>query len=479
MAIETDIKFPEPTMDTWRVAAEKALKGADFDSVLRSKTADTLPIEPLYERRPQSAPLARPNGAAPWTLVQKIDHIDPLAANAQAREDLMNGATGLAMVFADSHTARGFGLSAEAQTFDVALEDIDLNAIHLRLEPGPRGKKTQTLFADYVKRAGYEPSRLNVRFGLDAIGAVAACGTMRWPFDVIQQHMRDEWQHRLDDGFKGPFFEADGRPFHDAGATEAQELAIVLANGLAFLRTLEAVGGNARAAADAIGFTLSVDCDQFVNIAKFRAMRLLWNRVQEASGLTPTPTALHAETSWRMMTAGDPNTNMLRITTATFAAGIGGADSVTVSPFTGPLGLPNDFARRMARNVQSILMEESNLYRVTDPAAGSGAFENLSDTLALDAWAKFQEIEKMGGIDKALMGGLIHGWINAANAARKAALQSGEMPILGISLHGHDGRDDISVLDVPRRDDLIITKGAHTIDKLPPIRDEELLGATS
>ncbi|MEP3524715.1 MAG: methylmalonyl-CoA mutase family protein [Hyphomicrobiales bacterium] len=479
MAIETDIKFPEPTMDTWRVAAEKALKGADFDSALRSKTADTLPIEPLYERRTQSAPLARPNGAAPWTLVQKMDHIDPLAANTQAREDLMNGVTGLAMVFADSHTARGFGLSAEAQTFDVALEDIDLNAIHLRLEPGPRGKKTQTLFADYVKRAGYEPSSLNVRFGLDAIGAVAACGTMRWPFDVIQQHMRDEWQHRLDDGFKGPFFEADGRPFHDAGATEAQELAIVLANGLAFLRTLEAVGGNARAAADAIGFTLSVDCDQFINIAKFRAMRLLWNRVQEASGLTPTPAALHAETSWRMMTAGDPNTNMLRITNATFAAGIGGADSVTVSPFTGPLGLPNAFARRMARNVQSILMEESNLYRVIDPAAGSGAFENLSDTLALDAWAQFQEIEKVGGIDKALMGGLIHGWINAANAARKAALQSGEMPILGVSLHSHDGRNDVSVLDVPRRDDLIITKGALTIDKLSPIRDEELLGAIS
>lgn len=479
MAIETDIKFPEPSEAAWRTAAEKALKGADFDAVLRSQTADRLQIEPLYERNQQSSPLARPNGASPWTLVQKMDHIDPILANEQAREDLMNGATGLAMVFADSHTARGFGLTAEAKTFDAALDGIDLNAIHLRLEPGPRGKKTQELFADYVKRAGYEPSRLNVRFGLDAIGAVAACGTMRWPFDVIQQHMRDEWQNRLDDGFKGPFFEADGRPFHDAGATEAQELAIVLANGLAFLRALEAKAGDVRAAADAIGFTLSADCDQFINLAKFRAMRLLWNRVQAVCGLTPKPADLHGETSWRMMSAQDPNTNLLRITTATFAAGIGGADSLTVVPFSGPLGLPNDFARRMARNVQSILMEESNLYRVIDPAAGSGVFETLSDTLALDAWAKFQEIEKVGGIDKALVGGLIRGWIASANAERQTALQSGEMSVLGVSLHAHNGHSDVTVLDIESRPDLVITKGALTIDKLHAVRNEELLGDAS
>lgn len=479
MAVRTDIKFPEATEAAWRLAAEKALKGAPFDEVLRSQTADGLAIEPLYGRCEKSTPLARPNGASPWTLVQKMDHIDPVKANAQAHEDLMNGATGLAMVFANSHTARGFGLTAEAKTFDAALDGIDLNAVHLRLEPGPRGKKTQALFADYVKRAGYEASQLNVRFGLDAIGAVASCGTMRWPFDVIQQHMRDEWQNRLDDGFKGPFYEADGRPFHDAGASEAQELAIVLANALAFLRALEAKAGDARAAADAIGFTLSADCNQFMTIAKFRAMRLLWNRVQEASGLTPKPAALHGETSWRMMTVGDPNTNMLRTTYASFAAGIGGADSLTVLPYSAALGLPNEFGRRMARNVQSILMEESNLYRVIDPAAGSGALEAMSDALALDAWKKFQEIETLGGINKALVSGLIHGWIGKANAKRKAALQSGDKPIVGVNLHAHDGSHDADFLDVERREELVITKGALTIEKLSPLRDEELIRGIS
>ena len=479
MPVETNIKFPDPSMENWRQAAEKALKGADFDETLLSKTADDLTINPLYERNETATPINRAAPATPWAVIQKMDHVDPVEANKQALDDLMNGATGIAMVFADAHSARGFGMVAEADTFDVALDNIDLTAIKLHIEPGPRGKKTQELFSNFAKRAGYDISKLNVRFGLDAIGAVASCGNMRWTFADIQQHMREQWQNRLDDGFSGPFFEADGRIFHDAGATEAQELAVVLANALAFFRTLEAKDGNARLAADAIGFTLSADNDQFMTIAKFRALRLLWNRVQQASGLTATPANIHAETSFRMLATADPNTNMLRIASAAFAAGVGGADSVTVAPFTNALGLPNSFARRMARNVQSIFLEESNLYRVNDPASGSGAFEALTNELAEEAWKLFQKIETTGGVDQALTGGLIHGWIAQANEARRNAIKSGAKPILGISLHPHDGADDAGVLDVAKRPALVITKGALTIDPLSTVRDEELLGDAS
>ncbi|MEP5871438.1 MAG: methylmalonyl-CoA mutase family protein, partial [Marinomonas sp.] len=263
------------------------------------------------------------------------------------------------------------------------------------------------------------------------------------------------------------------------GATEAQELAIVLANALAFFRTLDAKDGNTRLAADAIGFTLSADSDQFMTIAKFRALRLLWNRVQQASGLTATPANIHAETSFRMLATADPNTNMLRIASAAFAAGVGGADSVTVAPFTNALGLPNSFARRMARNVQSIFLEESNLYRVSDPASGSGAFEALTTELAKEAWTLFQKIEATGGIDQALTGGLIHGWIAQANVARRNAIQNGTKPILGINLHQHDGANDAGVLNIEKRPTLVITKGALTIEPLPTIRDEDLLGDAS
>ena len=124
-------------------------------------------------------------------------------------------------------------------------------------------------------------------------------------------------------------------------------------------------------------------------------------------------------------------------------------------------------------------MEESNLYRVSDPASGSGAFEALTNELAEEAWKLFQKIETTGGVDQALTGGLIHGWIAQANEARRNAIKSGAKPILGISLHPHDGADDAGVLDVAKRPALVITKGALTIDPLSTVRDEELLGDAS
>ena len=128
-----------------------------------------------------------------------------------------------------------------------------------------------------------------------------------------------------------------------------------------------------------IYFRLAADADQFLTIAKFRALRKLWARVEEACGLAPEPVFVSAETAWRMMTQRDPYVNMLRTTIAAFAAGLGGADAITVLPFTAALGLPDRFARRIARNTQLMLLEESNLAKVSDPAAGSGGIEDLTD----------------------------------------------------------------------------------------------------
>src|ERR1700748_2147524 len=138
---------------------------------------------------------------------------------------------------------------------------------------------------------------------------------------------------------------------------------------------------------------LSADADQFLTVAKFRALRLLWARIEQACGLTPKPAFVTAETAWRMMTRRDPWVNMLRTTMAVFAAGLGGAASIMVLPFTAALGLPDRFARRMARNTQHILLDESNLARVTDPAAGSGVIEDMTEKLCQAAWTLFQEIE--------------------------------------------------------------------------------------
>ena len=176
-----------------------------------------------------------------------------------------------------------------------------------------------------------------------------------------------------------------------------QELAYVLAVAVAYLRALESGGVALDQARRMIFFRLSADADQFLTIAKFRALRKLWARVEEACGLAPVPAFVSAETAWRMMTRRDPHVNMLRTTIAAFSAGIGGADAVTVLPFTAALGLPDRFARRIARNSQLLLLEESNLAKVSDPAAGSGGFEALTEQLCTAAWALFQEIERAGG----------------------------------------------------------------------------------
>src|SRR5262249_23123456 len=157
---------------------------------------------------------------------------------------------------------------------------------------------------------------------------------------------------------------------------------------------------------------------EFLTVAKFRALRLLWARVEEACGLAPKPVFVAAETAWRMLTRHDPYVNMLRATIATFSAGLGGANAITLPPHTLALALPDAFARRVARNTQLILLEESNLAKVSDPAAGSGGLEALTRQLCAAAWSLFQEIEKAGGILAALQQGLIQDKVKATRRAR-------------------------------------------------------------
>src|ERR1700753_3043739 len=141
---------------------------------------------------------------------------------------------------------------------------------------------------------------------------------------------------------------------------------------------MEAGGIDLEAARAAVSFRLIADADQFLTMAKFRALRRLWARVEQACGLTPAPTFVAAESAWRMLTQRDPYVNMLRATMATFAAGLAGANAITVLPHTLALGLPDGFARRIARNTQLLLLDESNLAKVSDPAAGSGGIASLS-----------------------------------------------------------------------------------------------------
>jgi methylmalonyl-CoA mutase len=444
-------EFPAATGEQWRKLVDGVLKGAPFDKRLVAKTYDGLAIQPLYERRAQAQPVAGRAPGTAWTVMQRVDHPDPAAANAEALQDLENGASGLSLVFAGAIGAYGYGLAADAATIARALDGVYFDAgIAIDLDLSPQTKDAGALLAALVKRRGIAPAAIHIRFGFDPIGAAAVGGGSPLPWSGIAPIFNAAIADLKAQGFRGPFAPADGRVVHNAGGSEAQELAYVLAVAVEYLRALEADGTALDDARGMIYFRLVADADQFLTVAKFRALRKLWARVEEACGLAPAPALVAAETAWRMMTRRDPYVNMLRATIAVASAGFGGAGAITVLPFTSAQGLPDRFARRTARNTQLVLLEESNLAKVADPAAGAGGIEDLTEKLCRAAWAQFQEIERAGGAWAALEQGLIQKQVAAVRAEREQAVARRKDALIGTSNFPDLDEAAVAVLDVPR-----------------------------
>lgn len=423
-------EFPPASAEQWRKLVDGVLKGAPFERKLVANTYDGLRIKPLYARDPQAEPVLGRTAGSPWQIIQRLDLPAAALANAQALQDLEGGATGLGLIFAGSAGAHGFGLDASPSALRRVLDGVHLDAgIWLELD-GP--SSAAAAIADLLQAGAIAPSACQVRFGLDPLGALAR-GTASVAWSEAASDLTRAIEAFAGHGFAGPFVAADGRAIHAAGGSEAQELAYVLATAVLYLRVLEGAGHAVDAARRMIFFRLAADADQFLTIAKFRALRKLFARVEQACGLQPEPIFISAETAWRMMTQRDPWVNVLRTTMAAFAAGLGGADSVTVLPFTAALGLPDAFARRLARNTQLILLEEANLAKVLDPAAGSGALEALTQQLCTAAWSLFQDIEAGGGAYAALENGLIQRKVAATRAERESAVARGLDPLTGTS----------------------------------------------
>ena len=442
-------EFPAATQAQWLKLVEGVLKGAPYDKRLVGRTYDGLAIEPLYAGVPAARPVAARAAGAPWAILQRVDHPDPIAANAEALHDLENGATGLSLVFAGAVGAYGYGLDSSATALARVLEGIHLDAgIAIELDLAWSTTEAPAHIAALVKNRKLDPAAVDLRTSFDPIGGLAASGVslVEWP--TLAPRFAAMIGEFASDGFRGPFALADGRVIHAAGGSEAQELAWTLAVAVAYLRALEAAKVPLDRARGMIHFRLAADADQFLTIAKFRALRKLWAHVEMACGLAPKPALVGAETAWRMMTRRDPWVNMLRATIATFAAGLGGADSVTVLPYTMAVGLPDRFARRVARNTQLVLLEEANLAKVTDPAAGSGGIEDLTAKLCTTAWSLFQEIEKAGGAWAALQQGLIQKSVAAVRAERETAVARRKDALTGTSAFPNLAEAPVAVLDV-------------------------------
>lgn len=439
--------FEPATRERWLGLVEGVLKGADFEKRLVSKSADGLRIEPLYDpAEPSPQPVRAPG---PWRVAQRMDHPDLAAANAQALADLEGGADALVLVFAAAPTARGYGLTAASvDHLDAVLKGVMLPLIALRLEAGGQALEAAGLIKALAERRGEDLAALDLDLGIDPVGKLAATGSLGAVWSDIVPKLGATLRDFDAAGFRGRALLADGRPYHEGGAGEVDELAAVLATAVAYLRALESEGHPLERARDAVGVLLAADADEFLGLAKVRAMRRLWARVEQACGLDPKPLRLHAETAWRMMTRRDPFVNILRTTMATAAAGLGGADSVAALPYTQALGLPDAFARRVARNSQIVLLEESGLARVSDPAAGAGGFEALTADLTERAWEAFQAIEREGGIVASLSVGKLQRRIEAVRETRARAVATRRAPLTGATEFPHLAEKPVAVLDV-------------------------------
>ncbi|WP_374545559.1 methylmalonyl-CoA mutase family protein [Rhodoblastus sp.] len=421
--------FAPATEELWRKKVEAALKGAPLEK-LRTRTYDGFEIEPLYARAAHKPRAFRAGGD--WAVTARVDHPNGAAANELALSELENGANGLHVVFAGSAGAYGFGLK-DAAALALALKDVHLDAgLRVVLDLPAESAAHVAALLDLVASRNYDPSKLDISIGLNPIATAAASGAaLDWAADGPK--LAEQAKSLAAKGFKSGLIVADGRVVHAAGGSPAQELAFTLASGLAALRALEAAGFSLDDARKAIDFRLAADADEFLTLAKFRALRRLWAGVERACGLEAKPIRVHGETAWRMLTRRDPWVNLLRATVAVFSAGLGGADSISVLPFTQAIGLPDAFARRLARNTQLVLLEESNLGKVADPAAGSGGVETLTDSLVEQGYALFQQIEQAGGIAKALENGAFQAEVAKTAAERAKNVARRKDPLTGAS----------------------------------------------
>lgn len=431
-AFSTDFAADFPADEAgWRKAAETALKGKPLDAILRRELIDGVAFEAIAPRAP-ARPIAGRAAGARWTAMTRIDLADPAAANEQALEDLNNGASGLSLALA-GHDDRGVAADT-LDRLDQALDGVMLDLASLHVE-APRfgGRPAAALVAALVQRRGLKTGDATVLFGLDLLRDLARTGAVAPSWTRAGARLAGTVKGLLDRGYEAPVLMIDQRVAHDAGASEAQEIAGALASAVEHIRVLGESGLAAEQIADTIAFAFACDADQFATIAKLRAARLVWAAVRREIGLGDRALHIHAETSRRMMTRKDPQSNIIRTTVAAFAAGVGGADSVVVLPHTFALGGADGDARRIARNAQAIVLEESNAYRVADPAAGAGAIEALTDALAESAWDLFREIERGGGMRRALENGAWRKRIAETQAKREKMVATRKSAIVGVS----------------------------------------------
>lgn len=432
-------EFPEHTYEQWHAAAEALLKGASFDQKLVSRTHEGITIQPIYRREdiaglehtghlPGSGSLVRGSRAggfrsAGWEVSQELKADTPAALNAIIHEGLLGGQSELNIIVGCGQSdCSGGGVNIETVADAItALSGVALDAVSIWWQCGSAASALAPLVIAAAEETGVTPDRLRGGFENDPCGDLLTKGRSRQTLALRFDHIAALTDYAA---IKAPGLRTisiRGEVYHNAGATATQELGFVIATLVSYLEEMKRRGIPAEKTLSKVRIRLAVGSDYFMEIAKIRAARWLWSRVAAAYGVENAPVHIHASTSKWNKTTYDAHTNMLRVTSEAFAAVVAGVDSLHIGPYDEISGKTDEFSRRIARNLHTILREECGLDQVIDPAGGSTYIEWLTDQIAGKGWEIFQKIESQGGMLAAVEAGTVQ---QAVQDVCKAKLQN-------------------------------------------------------
>ncbi|MBC2605663.1 methylmalonyl-CoA mutase family protein [Pelagicoccus albus] len=454
--------FKQATYEEWRTAAEALLKGAPFEKRMLTKTPEGIVLQPIYRQEdvaelntsvcaPGEGNFARGADASgylgnAWEIAQEQPYGDPQTFNTALLKDLDAGQSAVNTLLdaasqlgldpdqaEDSQVGEcGLSLSSLAD-LKVAFSGLKADFLPVYFQSGCAGLSTEALFAAWLKDEGLKLSEVKGGLNMDPYGVLAARGKLPASLDSLLDELALLVKYNAKNA---PDFSAagiSGIPYHGAGASATEELASVLSTGVAYLREMDKRGISVDEAASQVRFTLSIGGNFFMEIAKFKVARMLWAKIVKELGGSESACrmVIHARTGMANKTQLDPYVNMLRGTTEAFSAVVGGASSICVGCFDETVRMPDDFSRRIARNLQVILQEECELTHVIDPAGGSWYIDSLTSELSKKAWECFQELEAEGGILASLKGGKWQAKLAETRSAKETALAQRRSSLIG------------------------------------------------
>ena len=432
-------EFPPVSTEQWESVIAVDLKGADYEKKLVWRTAEGFNVRPYYRAENLDGikylgsqcgefPYVRGTGKDNnWRIVQTIEVGCPKEANAQATVLLTKGVESIGFVIGDKEFS--------AADLDTLLSGISVKNTELVFS-GCATKKVAGLFIDKMDKEGVDPETVRVSFVLDPIvKKLTLKGTM-----ACKNGQCKGFENLASLILKGAaykrirFVNVSGEIFHNSGSTIVQELAFTLAAGHEYVVKLMEQGLSVDQVAPALRFSMAISSNYFMEIAKFRAARLLWANIMapyNPSRGCASKMKVHAVTSKWNMTVYDPYVNMLRGTTEAMSAAVSGVHSIEVLPFDTPYEKPTDFSARIARNVQLLLKEESHFNQVCDAAGGSYYIENLTNSIAEQAWNLFRQVEEKGGYIAAFEAGFIQDQVEASAAKKNSNIATRRETLLG------------------------------------------------